>query len=1518
MKKRRAKKLVVVEPVPLSTKKSSVDWSKCCICQDKNKDNLVCPGRNKDSSKTLSGYNTLADNLCAFKQIGELGSIKHFDELDEGLGIAATLSNHEAKWHKSCRLQYNDTKLKRAQKKFEARGQTTESSRLTRSSVPPMVASVETVCFLCTLPEKRNNKLHLVTTLQLSERVKEWAKYVMDARLIGMLQTSDLVASEARYHHKCLQNLRNRCRKDTSSASSESSVCEAIAFAELVAYMQEKMESENYDFVFPMSTLTKMYKERLAQLLSIPEYELPDVRSTTLRESILDEFPQLLVHRPSKEYHLVCKSIDLSANAHSDDLSQDAIAFARFATALRKEMFKWKTCFKGTFDQDCQKSSVPPLLLTSVNMIVYGKWSPEECKATEPALTIAQLVMFNYKNRAPKGDVVRHNREQEPPLPLYTALDAYGRTRSRTVIDDLHKRGLSVSSKRVSEVTSALCHLNIDRAEEEKILCPSNLLQGVFTIGAYDNIDHNPSSNTSVGSFHGTSISVFQTPSIAQPGAHRSFQSSYNDSGPQTLDVPHLPESFATVPNVFLAQTKPKIPDSNVPSLSQMLPSETMRYETESEWLDHVLHCSSHEDGGNWSWAAYHANRITQNTQDLYCAVCSLLPLFFEESTSVSMVRHGMNIIKNITHHLNPTQTPVMYGDQPLYTIGKLIQWNWPDLYGEDKFVMMFAPFHIEKAFLGVIGQYMDGCGWISVAVNAGLVTQGSAEAILKVSHVKKSRTAHEITAAALYMLVDQAHTANSPDVSFETWVNEQATKIPMFRYWLTLLNLETLLLSFVRSLREGKYNLFRECLKQMLPWFFLFDHPNYARWLSVHVADLELLPTSAPDVHAEFCNGNFALRKTQKPFSALAVDQAHEQHNAIVKGDGGAIGLTQDPTALRRWMLAGPEICRLLEEFTNANKSSQELHHEQYPAFQKTFLRQVHAVQASFQEFGNPFQEQTTDLIAIDTRTIVDNDAVCTLTALEKNGKDLYRTFVEERLIKKTSTIFEPIKKVKTRIFATLKKPKNSKQLESVKALKCDVSLFSKLLISSQNRHLDLDVFFSYENQTCPPSLSSMGSMRACQKSDIVMVLQKKIEKNTPPESCNRNIFDGAALVHSHPPRSSKTLGQYCRKEFRQSIMQNTENMEARRVDIVWDLYSDMSLKKQVRDNRGQGVRRQVHENHKLPGNWSEFLKNAQNKEELFKLIGCYTLQEIIGVHIVTNIGPTIKSSKPTETLIGGLSVNSEEADGRIILHAKDMVINGATRIIIHTVDSDVVIIAISYFFGLKQLGLHELWISFGTGKHHSYIPAHELAQALGEDKAEAMRGYHAFTGCDTVSAFYSKGKTLTWKAWQQCLEATSAFRALSNPLKEVTDDLMTRIEKYVIMLYCGDTEIHSVNEARKILFTKNKSLQNIPPTRDALRMHTLRAAYQAGFVWGQALDPSGVIPSPADWGWTQTEGEWQPLWTTQPSIWEAARELVKCGCKNSCRGRCSCRREGMPCTLLCKSCYGNCDNTRYIYVVK
>ena len=39
--------------------------------------------------------------------------------------------------------------------------------------------------------------------------------------------------------------------------------------------------------------------------------------------------------------------------------------------------------------------------------------------------------------------------------------------------------------------------------------------------------------------------------------------------------------------------------------------------------------------------------------------------------------------------------------------------------------------------------------------------------------------------------------------------------------------------------------------------------------------------------------------------------------------------------------------------------------------------------------------------------------------------------------------------------------------------------------------------------------------------------------------------------------------------------------------------------------------------------------------------------------------------------------------------------------------------------------------------------------------------------------------------------------------------------------------------------------------------------------------------------------------------------RELIKCSCKAGCKGRCSCSKNGLPCTPLCK-CYGrDCANT-------
>ncbi|KAG0723071.1 hypothetical protein GWK47_043325 [Chionoecetes opilio] len=102
---------------------------------------------------------------------------------------------------------------------------------------------------------------------------------------------------------------------------------------------------------------------------------------------------------------------------------------------------------------------------------------------------------------------------------------------------------------------------------------------------------------------------------------------------------------------------------------------------------------------------------------------------------------------------------------------------------------------------------------------------------------------------------------------------------------------------------------------------------------ISIHLRDMVSLKQLHPDVYAEFLKGNFVVKKSKRAFPAVAIDQTHEQNNAFVKGDGGAVGLTENPAALRRWMVSGPEMARLIQEFEGSTEKRQDTdgrHHEQ------------------------------------------------------------------------------------------------------------------------------------------------------------------------------------------------------------------------------------------------------------------------------------------------------------------------------------------------------------------------------------------------------------------------------------------------------------------------------------------------------------------------------------------------------------------------------------------------------------
>ena len=148
--------------------------------------------------------------------------------------------------------------------------------------------------------------------------------------------------------------------------------------------------------------------------------------------------------------------------------------------------------------------------------------------------------------------------------------------------------------------------------------------------------------------------------------------------------------------------------------------------------------------------------------------------------------------------------------------------------------------------------------------------------------------------------------------LTFDAWYSQGKVE-SQFLYWCTRLELEILVFTFVRSLCIGDFGLYVESLTKLTHWFFSLNHTNYARWMPIRVRHTCSLDVTHLQVSHEFRYGKFVMAKTQRPFSLIATDQGHEQNSATLKGNGGIIGLTEDPEALLRWALAGPEAERYI-----------------------------------------------------------------------------------------------------------------------------------------------------------------------------------------------------------------------------------------------------------------------------------------------------------------------------------------------------------------------------------------------------------------------------------------------------------------------------------------------------------------------------------------------------------------------------------------------------------------------------
>lgn len=121
-------------------------------------------------------------------------------------------------------------------------------------------------------------------------------------------------------------------------------------------------------------------------------------------------------------------------------------------------------------------------------------------------------------------------------------------------------------------------------------------------------------------------------------------------------------------------------------------------------------------------------------------------------------------------------------------------------------------------------------------------------------------------------------------------------------------------------------------------------------------------------------------------------------------------------------------------------------------------------------------------------------------------------------------------------------------------------------MYISCQSRDGNIDDFFTYENQPYPPSISDLGELKSGTKSDLVNCLEHEVDDpSTAIPDAQAKVIDGAVLVQMLEGKAGTTFCHYAEDVFIPAI--NKELQSVQRVDIVWDVYVENSLKLGTRE---------------------------------------------------------------------------------------------------------------------------------------------------------------------------------------------------------------------------------------------------------------------------------------------------------------------------------------------------------------
>ena len=120
------------------------------------------------------------------------------------------------------------------------------------------------------------------------------------------------------------------------------------------------------------------------------------------------------------------------------------------------------------------------------------------------------------------------------------------------------------------------------------------------------------------------------------------------------------------------------------------------------------------------------------------------------------------------------------------------------------------------------------------------------------------------------------------------------------------------------------------------------------------------------------------------------------------------------------------------------------------------------------------------------------------------------------------------------------------------------------------------------------------------------------------------------------------------------------------------------------------------------------------------------------------------------------------------------------------------------------------------------------KVCNSLSAKRTEAILGWHSFTVCDPTAQFYCKSKDDFCKTFRSAPEVLESLGYLGTNMSEPSKVTIQGLHQFIIDAYSKSSNVTLLFKLRWKLFSQNqKSIENLPPTKNALHCKILRSHY-------------------------------------------------------------------------------------------